>query len=82
MTETKFKIMVIIGARPNFMKAAPILRATQSAKLSSNAMEVEVILVHTGQHYNDAMSGPSFNDLGLPKPSVHLGVGSGSHTSR
>jgi UDP-N-acetylglucosamine 2-epimerase (non-hydrolysing) len=79
MTETKLRIMLVVGARPNFMKAAPILRAAKAANLTSTAAGMEAILVHTGQHYDEAMSGSFFNDLGLPKTGVHLGVGSGSH---
>jgi len=76
------KLMIIVGARPNFMKAAPILSAAKAANLSSNAADMEVILVHTGQHYDEAMSASFFNDLGLPKPDVYLGVGSGSHAAQ
>jgi UDP-N-acetylglucosamine 2-epimerase (non-hydrolysing) len=86
------KMMIIVGARPNFMKAAPILAAAQAmnpgrgnaslgatVKLASQADGLDVVLVHTGQHYDEAMSSSFFHDLGLPKPDVYLGVGSGSH---
>ncbi|HEV7967676.1 MAG TPA: UDP-N-acetylglucosamine 2-epimerase (non-hydrolyzing) [Candidatus Acidoferrales bacterium] len=83
------KIMIVVGARPNFMKAAPLLVAIRkhnqnAAARSSDGHSVETeqiqgILVHTGQHYDEAMSGSFFADLELPKPDVHLGVGSGSH---
>ena len=66
------RILVVAGARPNFMKVAPILRAAQ-------AFGTETCLVHTGQHYDAAMSEAFFRDLGLPSPDHHLGVGSGSH---
>lgn len=72
------KIFLVVGARPNFMKAAPILRAIASL----NRRETDVItpvLVHTGQHYDAAMSDAFFADLNLPKPDLYLGVGSGSH---
>lgn len=62
----------ITGARPNFPKAAPVLRAL-------GATGVEQLLVHTGQHYDDAMSEVFFRQLGLPRPDINLGVGSGSH---
>jgi len=76
--DTKMKIVLVVGARPNFMKAAPILNAIRNV----NQHGVEVItpvLVHTGQHYDSAMSDAFFADLELPKPDIHLGVGSGSH---
>jgi UDP-N-acetylglucosamine 2-epimerase (non-hydrolysing) len=83
------KIMIIVGARPNFMKAAPVVFAIHehNARISALPREahatseerIEVVLVHTGQHYDEAMSGSFFSDLGLPKPDVHLEVGSGSH---
>lgn len=65
-------ILHVAGARPNFMKVAPVLRALD-ARASTN------ILVHTGQHYDAKMSATFFDDLGLPEPDVHLEVGSGSH---
>ena len=75
------KIMVVVGARPNFMKASPILAAIRerNRKLSASGEEVQSVLVHTGQHYDEAMSGSFFADLGLAAPDAHLGVGSGSH---
>ncbi|MBN2491969.1 MAG: UDP-N-acetylglucosamine 2-epimerase (non-hydrolyzing) [Planctomycetes bacterium] len=63
---------VVAGARPNFVKVAPVLRALRGRG-------VEVRLVHTGQHYDDAMSRAFFRDLGIPAPEVDLGVGSGPH---
>ena len=65
----------VVGARPNFMKAAPVLRA-----LSGRGIEQR--LVHTGQHYDDAMSAVFFRDLELPQPDLDLGVGSGSHAAQ
>jgi UDP-N-acetylglucosamine 2-epimerase (non-hydrolysing) len=62
----------VVGARPNFMKAAPVMRALA-------ARGVEQRLIHTGQHYDDAMSAVFFRDLGLPHADRNLGVGSGSH---
>jgi UDP-N-acetylglucosamine 2-epimerase (non-hydrolysing) len=74
------KIMLIVGARPNFMKAAPLINAIreQNRKSGESGM-LQPILVHTGQHYGEAMSGSFFTDLNLPKPDIHLEVGSGSH---
>ncbi len=66
------RIMTVVGARPQFVKAAMLSRALAAAGLRE-------ILVHTGQHYDDAMSGSFFRDLGLPDPAVNLGVGSASH---
>jgi len=74
------KIMVVVGARPNFMKAAPVVFAIHDHNAKTSAAEkIQLVLVHTGQHYDEAMSGSFFSDLGLPKPDVHLEVGSGSH---
>jgi UDP-N-acetylglucosamine 2-epimerase (non-hydrolysing) len=67
-------LMHIVGARPNFMKAAPVLAAAEKCA------EFAQLLVHTGQHYDDNMSEVFFRDLGLPKPDVNLEVGSGSHS--
>src|SRR4051812_1427228 len=67
------QVCFVVGARPNFMKAAPVLRALQG---------VRTLLVHTGQHYDDDMSGVFIRELGLPEPDVFLGVGSGSHAEQ
>jgi UDP-N-acetylglucosamine 2-epimerase (non-hydrolysing) len=86
------KILTIVGARPNFMKAAPLIAAIDrhNVRMSSGMpgradpvdAPIEHILVHTGQHYDDTMSGRFFADLDLPKPDVHLGVGSGTHAAQ
>ncbi len=70
------KILHVVGARPNFMKVAPILAALRSRS------GLTQILVHTGQHYDAKMSDVFFQDLGMPAPDVHLGVGSGSHAQQ
>jgi UDP-N-acetylglucosamine 2-epimerase (non-hydrolysing) len=67
------KILNVVGARPNLMKMAPL-----TAEMAHHA-EIEQILLHTGQHYDDNMSRIFFDELGLPKPDLYLGVGSGSH---
>jgi UDP-N-acetylglucosamine 2-epimerase (non-hydrolysing) len=70
------KIVNIVGARPNFMKIAPIMEAM------SKHETIEPLLVHTGQHYDEGMSDVFFRDLGIPVPDVHLGVGSASHAEQ
>lgn len=65
-------VVHVTGARPNFPKAAPVLEAL-------GTYDVEQLLVHTGQHYDDKMSDIFFRQLGIPKPDVNLGVGSGPH---
>jgi UDP-N-acetylglucosamine 2-epimerase (non-hydrolysing) len=67
------KVLHVVGARPNFMKAAPVWRALERGGAASQR------LVHTGQHYDAGMSDVFFAELGLPRPDVNLGVGSGSH---
>jgi UDP-N-acetylglucosamine 2-epimerase (non-hydrolysing) len=77
------KIMLIVGARPNFMKAAPLIAAIREYNRKNGTQEsIRPILVHTGQHYGEAMSGSFFTDLDLPKPDVHLEVGSASHAAQ
>jgi UDP-N-acetylglucosamine 2-epimerase (non-hydrolysing) len=66
-------VVHVTGARPNFPKAAPVLAALSARE------GVEQLLVHTGQHYDDKMSDIFFRQLGIPKPDVNLGVGSGAH---
>lgn len=65
------KVLSIVGARPQFIKLAPLIRPLAQA--------LESVLVHTGQHYDEAMSDQFFQELSLPKPHYHLGVGSGPH---
>jgi UDP-N-acetylglucosamine 2-epimerase (non-hydrolysing) len=69
-------VLHIVGARPNFMKVAPIHRAIRERG------RLRQRLVHTGQHYDVKMSDVFFTDLGMPEPDVHLGVGSGSHAQQ
>lgn len=68
------KVLNIVGARPNFMKIAPIVR-----EMKRRNEEFQPLIVHTGQHYDKAMSDSFFNDLGIPEPDFHLNVGSASH---
>lgn len=67
-------VMCVVGARPNLMKVAPILRA-----FAAHAPAIPARLAHTGQHYDHALDGQFFDVLGLPAPDAHLGVGSGTH---
>src|SRR6266545_4536280 len=70
------RICHVVGARPNYMKAAPVVRAL------AKYMEVEQTVVHTGQHYDFNMSDVFFQQLGMPAPDVNLQVGSGSHAQQ
>jgi UDP-N-acetylglucosamine 2-epimerase (non-hydrolysing) len=72
------KLMSIVGARPNFMKIAPFVRAIRQHNAAHPGQPVEHVLVHTGQHYDPSMSDAFFLELDLPAPTVNLGVGSGS----
>jgi UDP-N-acetylglucosamine 2-epimerase (non-hydrolysing) len=71
------KVLNVVGARPNFMKVAPIVEA-----MRRRALEFAPLVLHTGQHYDARMSDAFFRDLGLPEPDVYLGVGSGSHAQQ
>ena len=71
------KIVTIVGARPQFIKAAAIRRAIQ--KFNHRRGQIQEIWIHTGQHYDYLMDKVFFEELELPKPDYHLGVGSGSH---
>ena len=71
------KVINVVGARPNFMKVAPIVD-----QMKRRSREFTPLVVHTGQHYDAQMSDAFFRDLGLPEPDVYLGVGSGSHAAQ
>jgi len=73
------KILSVVGARPNFMKIAPFVRAIESARRGPPAACLQHVLVHTGQHYAPDLSAGFFEQLGIPAPDVNLGVGSGPH---
>ena len=81
MQESLMKIILVAGARPNFMKVAAIIDAIESHN-SSKEQPIDYRLVHTGQHYDAQMSQTFFTDLGIPKPDVDLGVGSSSHAQQ
>ncbi len=74
-------VMLIAGARPNFMKISAIIDALKAFN-RSHSRPITYQLVHTGQHYDHQMSQSFFKDLGMPKPHVDLGVGSGSHAQQ
>jgi UDP-N-acetylglucosamine 2-epimerase (non-hydrolysing) len=76
------KILSVVGARPNFIKLAAICEAIKEFNLLSSRVQINHILVHTGQHYDANMSDSFFNDLDLPKPDLFLGVGSASHSAQ
>ena len=75
----KLKLIHVVGARPNFMKVAPIFKAIEEHNRKNPSNFIEQLLVHTGQHYSEKMSEIFFDDLGMPKPHINLNVGSGSH---
>jgi UDP-N-acetylglucosamine 2-epimerase (non-hydrolysing) len=75
-----FRILSVVGARPNFMKVAAICEAINGMNSLGAAEQIHHLLVHTGQHYDHNMSDSFFNDLELPKPDLCLGVGSASHS--
>jgi UDP-N-acetylglucosamine 2-epimerase (non-hydrolysing) len=70
------KLMCVCGARPNFMKIAPLMDAF------AKTGRIQTILVHTGQHYDEKMSKLFFRDLGIPEPDINLEVGSGTHAAQ
>jgi len=99
----KMKIISVVGARPNFMKIAPFIKAIEAhndsllvtvdsvGELSANgemseeeagASQIQHLLVHTGQHYDDRMSKAFFESLGIPKADINLGIGSGTHAGQ
>ncbi len=77
----EIKVIIIAGARPNFMKVAPIIKCirTGSSTAAQNGTKLSYKLVHTGQHYDEKMSDIFFRELGIPEPDINLEVGSGSH---
>lgn len=82
------KLILVVGARPNFMKIAPLIRTidkrnSQSPTTSHQSpVTTNYLLVHTGQHYDYEMSQVFFQDLELPKPDIHLDIGSGTHAEQ
>ncbi len=80
MTQQNILIDIIAGARPNFMKIAPIIRAVKESQEKGGRLKYR--LVHTGQHYDAKMSGDFFTQLGIPAPDVNLEVGSGTQAEQ
>lgn len=80
----RLHILLVGGARPNFMKVAPVYHALAARVDGARArgMDLRVSIVHTGQHYDKNMSDVFFSDLGIPRPDRHLEVGSGSHAEQ
>jgi len=78
------KVINVVGARPNFMKIAPIIRAIETYNNSYHLSPITIhqLIVHTGQHYDYEMSKVFFEDLELPEPDIYLGVGSGTHAEQ
>jgi UDP-N-acetylglucosamine 2-epimerase (non-hydrolysing) len=76
------KILIVVGARPNFVKIAPIVRAIDRYNSIVANKSMVYVIVHTGQHYDFEMSQVFFEDLDLPNPDIHLGVGSGTNAEQ
>jgi len=78
------KLIIVAGARPNFMKVKPVLKAIDSFNRlrGPHELEIQTLLVHTGQHYDENMSAVFFRELGIRPPDINLGVGSGSHAEQ
>lgn len=76
------KIISVVGARPNFMKVAPLIRAIEKHNARPQNQNLNHLLVHTGQHYDYEMSQVFFQDLELSQPDIYLGVGSGTHAEQ
>jgi UDP-N-acetylglucosamine 2-epimerase (non-hydrolysing) len=76
------KMILVAGARPNFMKIAPILHVINQRNQKDQGNQTNFKIVHTGQHYDPEMSETFFHDLELPSPDIYLGVGSGNHSQQ
>jgi UDP-N-acetylglucosamine 2-epimerase (non-hydrolysing) len=85
VSDNRIHILHVCGARPNFMKVAPVMAAVEAwnaSRAEAGGVQFSQILVHTGQHYDAGLSDVFFRQLGLPEPNYHLGVGSGSHAAQ
>ena len=76
--KSTIKLILVVGARPNFVKAAPLVEAIRMHNTDDSLQKINLLLLHTGQHYTDRMSKNFFEELGLPEPDINLGVGSGT----
>ncbi|MCI4671322.1 MAG: UDP-N-acetylglucosamine 2-epimerase (non-hydrolyzing) [Bacteroidia bacterium] len=76
---TKIKLMSLVGARPQFIKLAPLVKAIEVFNEGSSSTQVDHYIIHTGQHYDHGMSDIFFDELEIPHPDINLGVGSGPH---
>lgn len=78
------KLMLVAGARPNFMKVAPLIKAAEAhnARRGAGGVLLDWQLLHTGQHYDRKMSDIFFQELGIPAPHINLGIGSGTHAQQ
>ncbi|HEU0209514.1 MAG TPA: UDP-N-acetylglucosamine 2-epimerase (non-hydrolyzing) [Candidatus Udaeobacter sp.] len=75
-------LLIVAGARPNFMKVAPLIKALKAHNLRGDGTPIEFQLLHTGQHYDAKMSDIFFGELGIPAPDINLEVGSGTHAAQ
>jgi UDP-N-acetylglucosamine 2-epimerase (non-hydrolysing) len=82
MSKKRYTMFLVAGARPNFMKIAPILHALNQRNRKDRMNLIDVYVVHTGQHYDYEMSQAFFDDLEIPKPDFFLEAGSGSHAEQ
>ena len=76
------KIISVVGARPNFMKIAPFIRAIKKHNAEGQNPKIDHLLIHTGQHYDDRMSKAFFEALNIPEADINLGIGSGTHAEQ
>lgn len=74
-----FRLAIIVGARPNFIKIAPIIKAIEKNNTRPTNRCIQPFLIHTGQHYDFQMSQVFFQELAIPEPDIHLAIGSGTH---
>ncbi|MZP54939.1 MAG: UDP-N-acetylglucosamine 2-epimerase (non-hydrolyzing), partial [Bacteroidales bacterium] len=76
------KLTIVAGARPNFMKIAPLIHAIEKHQRKGNVQKLNYRLVHTGQHYDPKLSTTFFEELGIPEPHINLEVGSGTQAEQ
>ena len=76
------RLLIVAGARPNFMKVAPLIKAIETHNRRCDGRRIEHQLLHTGQHYDAKMSDIFFGELGIPAPHINLEVGSGTHATQ